>query len=85
MAASSLLMSGNVRVHVVCDYCPQPDGWRPMISMWHVQDGVYVRGSYQLLLPDDFAAHIRRLSGDGQLVPLEYDRELQRARDRERS
>ena len=79
-------MSCNVRVHIVPECCQRPDGrWGPMISMWHTQDGVYVTGSYWLLLPDDFEAHIRRLKEDGQTVPPEYEKALQRAQDRERT
>ena len=55
-----------------------------MISMWRSRDGVYIPGSYWLLLPDDFEAHIRRLRADGQTVPPEYEKALQQAREQER-
>lgn len=78
-------MSYNVRVHIVSESCQRADGrWRPMISMWRSRDGVYIPGSYWLLLPDDFEAHIRRLRADGQTVPPEYEKALQQAREQER-
>ena len=78
-------MSSQTRVHVEPEYCECAGRWRPMISVWHTQDGVYVKDSYQFLLPDDFAAHIQKLQAEGQTGPPEYETALQRARSRQHS